>query len=150
LPVFDNYEWAGAEWRARGAVQLGGAPRAHSIGWGATGTRRFVVFISTMYVPNAHDPCKDPAWRWRRRGSLRAHDRHPSGPRDDARTREAWHFRRDLAHCRTDADRAQLALDHPGLAEAHAVYTGEPLRRGEVEARILAGGDDNTIAGKMG
>jgi hypothetical protein len=56
-----------------------------------------------------------------------------------------------LTCCRTDADREQLAQDHPGLFEAHAFFTtAEPIRLAELEARLLAGSDDLTVAAKLG
>src|SRR6516225_8380615 len=105
---------------------------------------------ATTHLPDAHDPFKDPCWRWQRAGYLLDHNRQPLPDLDDAVTGEAWLFRRALSCCRTDADREQLARDYPELFEAHAVYTGESLRRAELEARFLAGSDDLTVAGKMG
>src|SRR5262249_53575776 len=55
-----------------------------------------------------------------------------------------------LTQCRTDADREQLAQDYPVLFEAHAVYAGEPRKRWELEARLLAGDPDVTIAARCG
>jgi hypothetical protein len=106
------------------------------------------MFVPTRFQPDQDDPFKEPAWRWRRAEYLFEHGRLPL-PLDDALTREAWLFRRALEGCRTDADRDQLA-GFPALAEAHAVYSGEPLRRAELEARLLAGGDGGTIAQTMG
>jgi hypothetical protein len=108
------------------------------------------MFVRTMFLPTIHDPLKDPAWRWERSGYLIDHGRQPLQALDDDLTWEAWRFRRALSRCRDDADRAQLAREYPGLAEAHAGYTGEPLRRAELEARLLAGADDPTVAGRMG
>jgi hypothetical protein len=108
------------------------------------------MLIPTRFLLNPHDPLRDPAWRWKRSGYLIGHGRQPLPSLDDDLTREAWAFRRALARCHTDADRERLAREHPGLAEAHAVHTGEPLRRAELEARLLAGGDDHPIAEKMG
>jgi hypothetical protein len=105
---------------------------------------------AATHLPDAHDPWKDPAWRWQRAGYLLDHGRQPLPDLDDAATGEAWLFRKALSRCRTDADREQLALEFPGLAEAHGVYSGEPLRRAELEARLLAGSDDFTVAGKLG
>src|SRR5262249_46650398 len=96
------------------------------------------------------DPFQDPCWRWQRCNYLFDHGRQPLPDLDDAVTGKAWLFRKALTQCRTDADREQLALEFPGLAEAHSVYTGELLRRAGLEARLLAGSDDFTIAGKLG
>jgi hypothetical protein len=107
------------------------------------------MFGATMHLPNSHDLFKEPAWRWLLTGYLLDHGRYPLR-QDDEATYQAWRFRRALTCCRTDADREQLALEFPGLAEAHGVYTAEPLRRAELEARLLAGSDDFTVAGKLG
>jgi hypothetical protein len=109
------------------------------------------MFVATTHLPDAHDPFKDPGWRWLRCCYLLDHGRQPLQDLDDAVTREIWFFRRALTCCRTDADREQLAQDHPGLFEAHAFFTtAEPIRRAELEARLLAGSDDLTVAGKLG
>jgi hypothetical protein len=108
------------------------------------------MFGATTHLPDAHDPFKAPCWRWLRCCYLHDHGRQPLQDLDDAVTREVWFFRKTLSQCRTDADREQLTQDYPALTEAYAVYTGEPLRRAELEARLLAGSDDLTIAGKLG
>jgi hypothetical protein len=105
------------------------------------------MFVPRVHLPDAHDPCKNPGWRWQRCGYLLDHGRQPLRQDDDA-AREAWLFRRALESRHTDADRAQLAKDYPGLAEAHGVYTGEPLKRFELEARLLGGDSDEAIAAK--
>jgi hypothetical protein len=95
------------------------------------------------------DPWPEPARRWLRAEYLLTHGRWPMR-RDDAATREAWRFRRGLARCRGEADRARLARRFPTLAEAHGSYTSaEPLKRAELEARLLAGEDDAAVAAKM-
>jgi hypothetical protein len=119
-------------------------------GVAAMPARRFLMFDATTHLPDAHDPCKDPAWRWLRCIYLLDHGRQPLQDLDDAVTGEAWLFRKTLSQCHTDADREQLALEFPGLAEAHAVYTGEPLRRWELEARLLGGDPDVTVAARCG
>src|SRR5215468_5204835 len=78
-----------------------------------------------IFLLDAHNPFKDPCWRWHRTGYLLDHGRQPLPDLDDAVTGEAWLFRKALSRCRTDADREQLALEFPGLTEAHAVYTGD-------------------------
>src|SRR5262249_37665599 len=83
----------------------------------------FFMFGATTHLPDQHNLVKVPCWRWLRCCYLLDHGRRPLRQDDDA-TRQAWLFRRTLTCCRTDADREQLARDSPGLAEAHAVYTG--------------------------
>jgi hypothetical protein len=109
-------------------------------------------FVRTEFLPNPHDPFKDPRWRWRRCGYLLQHGRRPVSDLDDDTTRQAWLFRRALEpHCRDEADRQQLAREVPDLFEAHSVYTSDPpMRRWEVEARLLGGGDDDAIAARCG
>jgi hypothetical protein len=106
------------------------------------------MFVATMHLPDPHDPCKDPAWRWLRCGYLLDHGRQPL--RQDDATRQVWPFRRALERCRSDADRKQLASVYPGFAAAQAVYTGEPLKRWALEARLLAGDSDDAIAARSG
>jgi hypothetical protein len=106
------------------------------------------VFVRRMYLPNPHDPFQDPSWRWKRTGYLLDQGQQPLWKLDDDCTREAWLFRQALEHCRTDANREQLASDYRGFAEAHGVYTGESLKRWELEARLLAGQSDEAIAAR--
>jgi hypothetical protein len=103
-----------------------------------------------MFLPSVHDFERHPAWRWRRCGHLLEHGRRPLR-KDDETTREAWRFRRALEGCRDDKDRKQLIREVPDLVEAHSVFTAaEPLRRWELEARLLAGQSDQAIALQMG
>jgi hypothetical protein len=103
------------------------------------------------FLSDPHDPWPEPARRWLRAGYLLAHGRRPMQGRDDDATGEAWRFREGLARCRGAADSARLVQSFPGLGEAYGVYTSaEPLRRAELEARLLAGDDDAAVAAKMG
>jgi hypothetical protein len=104
------------------------------------------MFVATAHLPDAHDPFKDPCWRWQRAGYLLDHGRQPLR-QDDDDTRHTWLFRKALTCCRTDADREQLARDYPALTEAYAVFTGE---RWEMEARLLGGDPDVTVAARCG
>jgi hypothetical protein len=112
--------------------------------------RKLLMFGSTIHLPDQHNLVEVPCWRWQRAGYLLDHGRQPLPDLDDAVTGEAWLFRKALTQCHTDADHEQLARNYPGLAEAHAVYTGDRLHRAELEARLLAGSDDFTVAGKLG
>jgi hypothetical protein len=108
------------------------------------------MFIASKHLPNPHDFRKDPAWRWHRSGYLLDHGRQPLR-RDDTATREAWLFRRALGQCRGAEDREWLARDSPALIDAHHSFTSAvPLRRAELEARLLAGETDDVIARKCG
>jgi hypothetical protein len=109
-----------------------------------------LMFVPTRFLPGHHDPWPEPDRRWRRVNYLLRHRRRPLRGRDDPLTREAWRFRRGLGR-RGAAGRARLARRFPALAEAHAAYAAaEPLRRAELEARLLAGEDDAAVAAKTG
>ena len=107
------------------------------------------MFDPTLFS-DPTDPWPEPARRWLRAEHLLGHGRWPMR-RDDAATREAWRFRRGLRRCHCAAGRRRLARRYPALAEAHGLYrSAEPLRRAELEARLLAGEDDATVAAKVG
>src|SRR5262245_32681133 len=105
----------------------------------AVPARRFLMFVATTHLPDQYNLVKVPYWRWLRCLYLLDLGRQPLQD-DDVVTGEAWLFRRALTCCRTDADREKLARDFPGIFEAHAFFTtAEPLRRAELEARLLTG-----------
>jgi hypothetical protein len=107
------------------------------------------MFDPTLFS-DPTDPWPEPARRWLRAGYLLAHGRWPMR-RDDDATREAWQFRRGLARCRGEAGRGWPAERFPDMAQAYAAYTAaEPLRRAELEARLLAGQGDAAVAAKVG
>jgi hypothetical protein len=109
------------------------------------------MFDPTLFADDPTDPWPEPARRWLRAEHLLAHGRRPLWGRDDPLGWEAWRFRGGLARCRCEADRARLARCYPALAEAHGLYrSAEPLRRAELEARLLAGQDDAAVAAKVG
>ena len=109
------------------------------------------MFDPTLFS-DPTDPCPEPARRWLRAGYLLRHRLWPFwGGRDDPATWAAWRFRRGLRRCHCAAGRRRLARRYPALAEAHCLYrSAEPLRRAELEARLLAGEDDATVAAKVG
>src|SRR5262249_58056400 len=106
----------------RGTVFCGRLPWGWPAAWPRCRQGGSFMFEATTHLPDAHNPFKDPCWRWLRCVYLLDHGRQPLPDLDDAVTREAWRFRRALQRCCTDADREQLAKDYPGLAEAHSVY----------------------------
>ena len=109
------------------------------------------MFIPTRFLPDPSDPWQEPDHRWRRSGYLIRHRLWPFLGRDDPATWAVWRFRRGLRRCHCEPGRRRLARRYPALAEAHGFYrSAEPLRRAELEARLLAGEDDGTIATKMG
>jgi hypothetical protein len=108
-------------------------------------------FVPGAYLANRHDPFKDPARRWRRCEYLIAHGRRPFSGRDDPATWAAWRFRWVLGRHGAEAGRERLSRWFPELHEAYRFFTEvEPLKRWELEARLLAGEADDVIAGKCG
>jgi hypothetical protein len=108
------------------------------------------MFDPTMFS-DPTDPWPAPARRWLRAGYLLRHRLWPFWSRDDPTTWAAWRFRRGLRRCRGEAALRRLARRYPALAEAHGLYRcAEPLRRAELEARLLAGEDDAAVAARMG
>jgi hypothetical protein len=107
---------------------------------------------SEMYLANPHDPAPDPARRWLRAGRLLACGRTPSYEKDDVHLWRAWRFRQSLENDFTVEDGDLVAPGPcPALAEAHRFFTTEPpLRRAELEARLLAGESDEDVAHKLG
>jgi hypothetical protein len=109
------------------------------------------VFAATKYLPCPHDPCADPARRWRRCRYLIRHRRCPHPTGDDDVTGECLHYLYERRACREAADRRQLARRHPAVAAAHRFFAhAQPLRRAELEARLLAGQTDEDIAACCG
>lgn len=99
------------------------------------------------YLPNPYDALQEPCQRWLRCQYLCEYRLLPT-PKDDAITRDAYAFLCAWRRCRDDAQREHVAQAHPALAEAHRLYQSASLQRAEVEARLLAGQDDDSIAGK--
>ncbi|MHB8736754.1 MAG: hypothetical protein ACYC6M_15735 [Terriglobales bacterium] len=109
------------------------------------------MFLSTMHLPNAADPWKEPARRWLRCQYLLAHGQPPFPTRDDALTWQAWRYCYELERCPDTTDHEQLAQEFPAVAEAYRFHTTAPLlRRAELEARLLADESDDTIGSKLG
>jgi len=107
------------------------------------------MFNPMMFLPHSYDLDLDR--RWRRCGYLICHGRRPSWKRDDKVTWEAWRFRLKVDCCHDEADRRQLDRDFPAVAEAYQLYTTPtPLKRWELEARLLANETDAVIAAKCG
>ena len=97
----------------------------------------------------ATNPYRPPDWRWHRAGQLLA----PRSRRrrwDDAWVVRARVFRRAM-------EKAYGNLDHPRLVRQHAeaigalrLHRGNARKRWEVEARLLAGQDDEAIGARLG
>lgn len=86
-------------------------------------------------------PFRRPEWRW-----LRATYLHQTGRRRDRRLDDAW-----VDHAR-DALRGRGRGRSPAddVRAARGVWEGDPDRRGEVEARLLAADGDGEIASRTG
>ena len=105
----------------------------------------------THDLPCPHDPCPDPARRWRRCRYLIHNKRWLHPTRDDDMTRECLRYLYDRRACPDAAARRQLARRHPAVAAAHRFFArAAPLQRAELEARLLAGQTDEAIAASCG
>jgi hypothetical protein len=107
---------------------------------------RFTV-ASTAFL--ATNPFRPPDWRWHRGGQLletRARRRRL----DDDWVVRARTFRAALAKASGNIDLPRLARAHPEILGAYLVRHGEPRRRWETEARILADQCDRDIADRVG
>lgn len=84
-----------------------------------------------------HSPFRVPEWRW-----LRAMHMHETGRRIDHRIDDEW------VSLARDALRVRGRTNSPAatVQAARDVWVGEPNRRGEMEARLLAGDEDVVIA----
>jgi hypothetical protein len=113
--------------------------------WNMTGRERPMVTCSELGLAPG-SPLSPPDWRWRRAAFIVEHGRRLSA-RDDAVVRKAVAYRRALARCRGEAGRRRLANRHPGLHAAVGLTQDGGARR-VVEAALLAGADDVTIAAR--
>jgi hypothetical protein len=105
--------------------------------------------VPSHYEPYLLGPRRSPAQRWLRAGYLLEHGRRPHSHDDDI-TRKVWRYRRELSRSRADGPSQRLGQVFPDLAAAHEIQVGEPLVRWEVEARLLAGQADESIAARCG
>jgi hypothetical protein len=118
---------------------------------GSPSDTEVVVFIASQYLPNPHCPWKPPDLRRLRIDYLIEHGRPPSPTLDDGSTWRGWRYLRGLHDCRDDTGRQRLAQEFPDVAAAVSFRdAAEPLRRAELEARLLANQTDDKIADRMG
>jgi hypothetical protein len=109
------------------------------------------MFDPMMFLPHSCNLHQDLDRRWRRCGYLISHGCRPSWKRDDALTWDAWRFRLGLDGDHDQADRQQLDHHFPAITEAYRLYTNPvPLKRWELEARLLANETNAVIAAKCG
>jgi len=79
------------------------------------------------------------------------HKRARSRRHDDEWTRAGLRFLNALRRCRNEVARQRLAHREPAIHQAYSVHTDEsPMRRHELEARLLAKESTETIAVKVG
>jgi hypothetical protein len=103
--------------------------------------------MCTDFLPR--NPFRPPDWRWQRAGQLAGPGARPRRL-DDDRVRRARSFRAALGKAGGDLRDRRLARSHEDVHGAYRIHHGEPRRRGEIEARLLAGQSDEEIAGRVG
>jgi hypothetical protein len=112
------------------------------------------MFVRTKYLPDPHDPFQPLDLRWRRCHYLVRHERRPSLDRDDQATFDGWRYLLDRRACSDRNDQERLAQRHPAVADAYYLSRqarqAEPLKKAEVEARLLARQTDDDIAARCG
>ncbi len=112
------------------------------------------MFVPARHLPNPHNPFQPLDLRWRRCHYLVRHGRRPSRDRDDHATFDGWRYLLDRKTCRDHGDPEWLAQRHPAVAAAyylsHLARLAEPLKKAEVEARLLARQSDDAIAARCG
>lgn len=112
------------------------------------------MFVPTLHLLNPHNPFQPVDLRWRRCHYLVRHGRRPSRDRDDHATFDGWRYLLDRRTCRDRRDQERLAQRHPAVAAAYYLSRqtrlAEPLKKAEVEARLLARQEDETIAARCG
>jgi len=108
------------------------------------------MLSSGAFVGVPGSPFRPPSWRFLRCRDLIERGEPPRPDMDDPTTRDAWAYLRELGRC-GGAERPGLTRRFPALAEAHTFFCdAPPLARAEVEARLLGGQDDGTIAARCG
>lgn len=85
-----------------------------------------------------HNPVLAPDWRWQRAASLVSAGRRVSRKRDDEETCRAVAFLRHQSKVVTETASRRLVKRYPDIFLAIKLLHGSPMRRLEVECRILA------------
>jgi hypothetical protein len=107
------------------------------------------MFYPFKFLHNDHDPFRPPHLRWLRAEYLVGHGRDPI-TEDDEATRLALVYLRQLQRT-NEGDHAFHDGGLAAVAEAHHLFVvDQPLKRAEVQARILAGDEDAEIASRCG
>jgi hypothetical protein len=93
-----------------------------------------------------HNPARPPDWRWQRACDLHARGRQPSTQSDDEPTLRAVEYLGVLGSTTCpERPTGRLSRTHPDLHVAHRLFEHSGERRGEVEARLLAGQSPDEI-----
>jgi hypothetical protein len=110
------------------------------------------MFNPKKFLPSPSNPGWDDLdRRWRRCAYLISQGQKPSATCDDSVTWDAWQYRLDVDSCSGSDDRRLLDACFPATAAAYQLYTtSTPMKRWELEARLLANETDSAIAGKCG
>ncbi|MGD0461597.1 MAG: hypothetical protein ABSB74_03820 [Tepidisphaeraceae bacterium] len=84
----------------------------------------------------SYSPFRTPDWRWQ---AALDHVHQQTRPRkwEDQGRVQVRRFLLDLNRAGTEAKRNRVARTWPDLFGAHAIFTGDPIRRDELEARLL-------------
>jgi hypothetical protein len=108
------------------------------------------MFDPDSFLPNPHDPFQPPARRWLRCEYLLKRGQSPS-LEEDVLVQMAWDYCHHWRRCHSHYQRGVLACWFPALAQAHRFWhDATPLQRAELEARLLAGQSDDSIASSCG
>jgi len=92
------------------------------------------------------NPLRRVDWRWRTACLIVSKGRRVSRKRDSAPILEAVQFLRTLERNPGDPGLQSVTRKWPTLGEAYDVAQGNPRRRWEIQARLLAGETDQAIA----
>jgi hypothetical protein len=105
------------------------------------------AYASAGFLPA--NPFRPPDWRWRG-ASQPPMKRSRRGCRDDDWVVRCRRFQAKLEKAGGDVHQARLARAHKDVLAAYLLRQGEPRRRWEVEARVLAGQTDEEIGDRVG
>jgi hypothetical protein len=107
-------------------------------------------FSRGEFTDNTYGPFRSLDLRWLRCQYLLQHDRRPVRGLDDAIVFEARRYCRARSRCRTKAALKRLGRRFPGVADGYDFHEhAGPLRRAEMEGRLLADESDEMIAAKI-
>lgn len=95
-------------------------------------------------------PWRPPDWRWLRASLLASGELKRNRQIDDAYVVNLARFAKLAPNAETPGDMSAIALRLPDVYWAYRLYSQEdPMRRAELEARVIGGESDEVIAVKM-